>query len=202
MMPDRQNRPCPASRNGGRAALIGLLFTVLVCGTAAPTARAAEVPPATVPHLDLSRYAGLWYETARIPNRFQSGCERNATARYVLRDDGLIDVTNRCLSANGKADSAQGVARVVDTRTNARLEVSFVEFWGWRPFWGDYWVLGLAGDYGWAVVGTPDRRYGWVLSRTPVMEGRAVDEVHTILRRNGYDPAVFEDSPQDDPPVH
>ena len=178
-----------------------LALVSLFAGLTTSVAWAADAAPRTVADLDLSRYVGLWYETARIPNRFQSQCDRNATAEYVLRDDGLIDVTNRCLAADGEMDSAMGVARVVDTRTNARLEVSFVDFWGWRPFWGDYWVLGLAGDYGWAVIGTPDRRYGWVLSRTPVMGALAQEEVHAILRRNGYDPADFEASLQDVPPA-
>jgi len=61
------------------------------------------------------------------------------------------------------------VARVVDDRTRARLKVRFAPaLLSFLPFvWGDYWILALGDAYEWAVVGTPDRRCLWVLSRTP-----------------------------------
>ena len=44
----------------------------------------------------------------------------------------------------------------------------FAPFLSFLPFvWGDYWVLGLADDYSWAVVGSPDREYLWILARSP-----------------------------------
>ena len=176
-----------------------LTAALLLCmaGPLAASDGADAAAPQTVDNVDLSRYVGLWYEVLKIPNRFQDQCARNTSAEYRLRDDGRIDVINRCRTASGEADTAQGLARVVDAASNAKLEVSFIEFWGWRPFWGDYWVLGLAEDYSWAVIGTPNRKYGWVLSRTPVLDGQAAAEVRAILRANGYDPGDFATSPQD-----
>ena len=63
--------------------------------------------------------------------------------------------------------------------------------WGWRPFWGDYWVLGLDADYQWAIVGSPDRKYGWILSRTPEMPQDTLEHVFAILTENGYDTNLF-----------
>ena len=57
----------------------------------------------------------------------------------------------------GRPAEARGIARVTDTRSNAKLEVSFFNLFGWRPLWGDYWVLDLAPGYDYAVVGTPGR---------------------------------------------
>ena len=150
----------------------------------------------TVEHVDLERYAGLWYEIAKIPNRFQKKCRRGTTATYTLRDDGRIDVVNRCLQKDGKPDEARGIAKIVDTQGNTKLRVSFVSFLGWRPFWGDYWVIGLDEDYQWAVVGTPDRKYGWVLARTPALDETAMRQAFAILERNGYEREAFETSPQ------
>lgn len=96
--------------------------------------------------VDLGRYTGLWYEIAKIPNRFQKQCVRGTTAEYTLRDDGKITVVNRCFKEDGSLDEAQGVAKIEDTQTNAKLKVSFVSFLGWRPFWGDYWVPGWDGE--------------------------------------------------------
>lgn len=109
------------------------------------TAWSALAPPdtqnvRTVDRVDLARYAGQWYENARFPNRFQRSCAGNVTARYAVRADGRMDVTNRCTGEDGRATTAQGVARVVDTRTNAKLKVRFAPaLFSWLPqVWGDY----------------------------------------------------------------
>jgi apolipoprotein D and lipocalin family protein len=182
--------------------LLSLVLTkALLAACPAPDiARADENLPeksvTAVEFVDLDRYVGLWYEVARIPNRFQDHCARGTTAHYTLLEDGRIEVVNRCQKTDGKTDEAKGIARIEDTVSNAKLKVSFVSFLGWRPFWGDYWVIGLDPDYRWAVVGTPDRKYGWILARTPDLEGSVLAEVHTVLERNGYRPESFETSPR------
>ena len=150
----------------------------------------------TVRSVDLSRYTGAWYEIAKIPNRFQKQCVRGTTAEYALRVDGRITVVNRCIKDDGSPSEAEGVAEIVDTVSNAKLKVSFVSFLGWRPFWGNYWVIGLDADYRWAIVGTPDRKYGWVLSRTPSLDPETMEAIFVIIERNGYKRTAFEMSPQ------
>lgn len=153
-------------------------------------------PPTTVKYVDLKKYAGLWYEITKIPNSFQDQCVKGTTAKYVLKDDGEITVINTCIDEDGKIDEADGVARIVDKKTNAKLEVSFVSFFGWRPFWGDYWIIGLDENYQWAIVGTPSRKYGWVLSRTPKLENETMDKIFQILKDQGYNRKNFVISPQ------
>ncbi len=157
---------------------------------------AQQNPPTTVKYVDLKKYAGLWYEIAKIPNSFQDQCVKGTTAKYILRDDGEIAVLNSCIDEDGKIDEADGVARIVDNKTNAKLEVSFVSFFGWRPFWGDYWIIGLDENYKWAIVGTPNRKYGWVLSRTSQLSKETMDGIFQILKDQGYNPKDFEISKQ------
>lgn len=146
----------------------------------------------TVEKVDLIKYAGVWYEITKIPNRFQKHCVSGTTAEYKLREDGRIDVINSCMDKKDKVDKAEGVARIVDKNTNAKLEVSFFSILGWRPFWGDYWIIGLDEHYQWVVVGTPNRKYGWVLSRTPQLDNETMDGIFEILKDQGYDPKDFE----------
>lgn len=154
----------------------------------------AARPVSTVSAVSLERYAGLWYEIAKIPNRFQKKCARGTSAEYTLREDGRIAVVNRCTTEEGSSSEAKGVAKVVDAATRAKLKVSFVSFLGWRPFWGDYWVIGLDEDYRWAVIGTPDRKYGWILARTPTLDADTMAKAFEIVERNGYDRKAFETS--------
>ncbi|HXK57772.1 MAG TPA: lipocalin family protein [Gammaproteobacteria bacterium] len=152
--------------------------------------------PETVPRVDLDRYVGTWYEIARLPNSFQRQCSGNVTADYRRLDDGNIGVVNRCIDKNGGLDEAHGVARVVDKSTNAKLEVSFVSIFGWRLFWGDYWILYLDDDYTHVVVGTRNRRYAWILARAPTLSAPARDRCRRILQRAGYDPDELIDTRQ------
>lgn len=152
--------------------------------------------PATVDSVDIGRYAGLWYEIARIPNRFQGDCAGNVTAEYSLREDGLIDVINRCINREGTLDTARGIAKVVDSESNARLKVSFVRFLGLPLFWGNYWILGLDDMYKWAVVGTPDRKYGWILSRTPELSESDRETIRNLLTSKGYNTDRFKETYQ------
>ena len=34
---------------------------------------------------------------------------------------------------------------------------------------GNYWIIALDDDYQWAMVGTPDRRFLWILARQPCL---------------------------------
>lgn len=150
----------------------------------------SDLPPVrTVASVDLDRYLGRWHEVARLPNRFQKDCASDVTATYARRDDGRIQVTNRCMRQDGSAIEAEGVARVVDRRTNAKLKVRFAPGWlSVLPFvWGDYWIIGLADDYSYAVVGAPNREYLWFLSRTPEMSPQAWEAAERIARENGFD---------------
>jgi apolipoprotein D and lipocalin family protein len=148
-------------------------------------------PLTTVQAVDLNRYTGIWYEIAKIPNRFQKQCVGNTTAQYTLRTDGKIEVVNRCLRSDGGYAQVRGIAKVADTLTNARLKVSFVRLFGISLFWGDYWIIGLDSDYQWAVVGESSRKYGWVLSREPVLSDSTWQTVQALLIEKGYDPQRF-----------
>ena len=176
-----------------------ILLTLALSAAVAPQVSAQNGPgsdPETVAYVDLERYAGRWYEYARIPNRFQEQCARNTTADYALLPNGRVEVINRCVKADGSLDEARGVARVVDSQSNARLEVSFVRFVGFNLFWGDYWVIGLGEDYEYAVVGTPDRKYGWLLTREPIISEELMDELFFTLEARGYRHEDFVPTPQ------
>jgi apolipoprotein D and lipocalin family protein len=171
------------------AALASLLAAQLAAGAGAPLQ--------TVGAVDLARYAGRWYEIANYPNVFQRVCVGNTTAEYTPLDDGRVRVVNRCATASG-VSQVEGVARRTGAETD-RLEVSFLPaLLRWLPVgWGDYWVIGLAPDYSYAVVGEPSREYLWVLSRTPTLAADDRRAIDALLRERGYDPARLVATPQD-----
>lgn len=157
--------------------------------------RPTATPPTTVARVELERYLGTWYEIARIPHRFQRQCVSDVTATYARGDQDGIHVLNRCRTSGGMFVEARAIARVVDADSNARLEVSFFSILGWRPVWGQYWILELDKDYQYAIVGNSTRRYGWILARTPAISPVMRQRLHQRLRELGYDPKQFIESP-------
>jgi apolipoprotein D and lipocalin family protein len=144
----------------------------------------AKTPPlATVPNVDLKRYAGKWYEIASYPQRFQKGC-CCTTAEYTLTDKGYVIVENRCRKngVDGKPSGITGKAFVEKNSGNAKLKVQF--FW---PFSGKYWIIDLADDYSYAVVGHPNREYLWILSRKPVLDAEVLKGIQTRIGQLGFD---------------
>jgi apolipoprotein D and lipocalin family protein len=133
-----------------------------------------------VPHVELKRYIGKWYEIAHLPARFQEGCN-DTTATYTLSEDGSISVLNECRK-DGKVKQAKGKAKVVDKNSGAKLKVTF--FW---PFYGDYWIINLGEDYDYAVVGAPNRKYLWILNRTPQMDDKLFSQLIESAKSQGFD---------------
>lgn len=151
----------------------------------------------TVPHVDLQQYLGKWYEIAAIPQRFQKQCVGDTTAEYELTDQNLIKVVNSCETQSDGRSIAEGQAKVVDQTTNAKLKVTFVKLFDWVYFFGgDYWIIDLAADYSYAVVGHPLRKYAWVLARTPNLDKTTLQAIDRRLRENGYDTCQILSTPQ------
>jgi len=163
--------------------LITVLAVALVAvGSSCTTAPSGSTVPATVASVDLSRYAGKWHEIASKPMIFQKGC-LGTTATYTANPDGTIKVENACRKDNGEVAKAVGRAKVVPGSGNAKLKVNF-----FGPFWGDYWVLALdEKDYRYAMVGNPERKYLWILSRTPTMDEGTYTRLVAIAKAQGYD---------------
>ncbi len=158
-----------------------LLMGLVACSSQTDY-RKIDTPPATVSEVDLNRYAGRWYEIARYPNSFQKNCEA-VTAEYSLRADGNINVTNTCHA--GEVRSATAIARIVEDTGNAQLKVKFAP--KWVPFaWGDYWILHLEEDYSAALVGSPDGKYLWILSRTPKLDDKIYQSITKRAKELGY----------------
>ena len=178
--------------------LITISFTIILATLSffAQSSKPAEV--LTVPSVDLNKYSGTWYEIAKYPNKFQKDCVGNTTATYTLKGEGKIEVLNRCLEKDGTVKDAKGSGKVEDERTKAKLKVRFAP--GFLSFlsavWGDYWVIDLAPDYSYSVIGTPDREYFWILSRTPELTDSVYQDILRRAEQQGFVPGKVVKTPQ------
>lgn len=176
---------------------------LLALSLLAPLAAPAQTgsPPAplqTIERLDVARYMGTWHEIAKYPNWFQRSCATDTQARYRQREDGQLDVVNRCRQANGEMTEAVGRARQVGAADSPRLEVRFAPAWlSWLPMvWGNYWVVDLDPAYQLVAVSEPQREYLWVLSRTPTVDAAAYQALLERLTAQGFDVGRLERTAQ------
>ncbi|AEB85338.1 lipocalin family protein [Alicycliphilus denitrificans] len=152
-----------ASAPLSRRQRLGLL-ALLLAGSALLLAGCASTRPppgvTAVTPFDVQRYAGRWYELARLDHAFERGMT-NVSAGYTVQADGSVRVVNRGYApATGQWREAVGKARFTGAPTTGSLKVSF-----FGPFYGGYHVAALDPNYRWALVLGPDTSYCWILAR-------------------------------------
>jgi apolipoprotein D and lipocalin family protein len=147
----------------------------------------AHTPLETVDFVDIKRYSGKWYEIQRIPNSFEKGCGF-VTAEYSLRKRGKVNVVNTCVKESGKTTRSHAIAKVVNKKTNASLSVSFVPLLKYLGlFGGDYNIIALDDDYQYALVGSKNREFLWILARTKKLDLRTINNLKQVATEQGFD---------------
>lgn len=119
--------------------------------------------------IDKVRFSGLWYEIARVENKFQTSCVASSV-EYKLEDDGTYDVFNRCFEneLNGKLIQYNGFAKLEDNQLYMRY------FFVFRSSY----KIDYINNYKTAVVVNDDYSNLWIMSRTPNIDK---DELEKIL---------------------
>jgi len=159
---------------------LGIMFFVMQACSSHPPLPVAD-------NVDLERYQGRWYEIAAFPLRPQKHCT-NTYAQYTLKE-GEIEVYNHCIdSTNGEVKDITGKAYPEEAGNTSRLRVRF-----FKLFSSPYHILELdTVDYQYALVGTPNRKYLWILCRMQTLEpaiynglvGRATDLGFDVSKLN------------------
>jgi len=133
----------------------------------------------TVPEVNLERYAGTWYEIARLPVEFEKD-PSNVTAEYTLNGDGTVTVKNSEI-INGRTISIVGTATPVD-ETNSKLKIDFNQ-----GFIGDYWIVQLdEQNYYTALVSSPNKQQAWILYREKNIPLEIAAYLFDWMEEHGY----------------
>ncbi|QGU03414.1 lipocalin family protein [Corynebacterium comes] len=141
-----------------------------------------------VNYVDPEKYQGTWYQVAAVPQPYTLQCTNDTTAQYKLNEEKTaLSVINSCGSQISSNSVINGTATIRDTDTNASLRVNFPGV----PFQDEqgpvnYRVTYLASDYSLAIVGDPQRRSGFVLSRTQDLSPQQWSLVKTTVAERGW----------------
>lgn len=147
-----------------------------------PTQVISTVENIPVERLDLQRYAGKWFSLSSIPTSLDRKW-KETTETYTLNENGYYNVlTTYKKNDDPEVKSIKSKLFVVEGTNNTELKAQFV----W-PFKVDYWVIELAEDYSYTVIGHPEQKYLFIKSRQPSIDKKLYDDIVERCKTRGYD---------------
>jgi len=173
--------------------LVALLCLAIAGGCASPT-----TPPlmAMDRKVDLERFMGDWYVIGFIPVTMPFVSEEgahNAVESYRLTDEGVIETTYtfRKGAFDGPEKRMTPKGWVHNEETNAEWRMQFL----W-PFAAAYLIVYLDEGYRRTIIGVPDRKYVWIMSRDPELSDADYQELLDYAAGVGYDSDKVQRVPQ------
>ena len=146
-------------------------------------ARPAVAQTATaVPKLDLQQYLTAWYVQAWLPTKAQKRCATNVTTLYAAGNGlGTFQVGTFCQRKDGNTDEWDGTGKVDKTGGGKfKLRRLFI-------LSSPYWVISVAPDYQWALVGTPNHKQLWILSKAATLQPEVLADIEGKASAQGFD---------------
>ena len=140
----------------------------------------SATPNKPVTNIDLQKFSGKWYSLYSIPTMFDKGSS-HTVVNYQLNNEGYYDVTTTGKEESGKDKIVHSKLFPQKDSHNAKMKAQFL----W-PFKVDYWVIDVAPDYSWAVVGHPDHKFLFFISRKPLMDPKLHEELVAKCKAMGY----------------
>jgi len=135
-----------------------------------------------VKSFDVNKFAGKWYEIARLDHSFERGLT-NVTATYTIKTDGTLKVVNRgYLPKKDQHKSIEGLARFVSDENTGHLKVSF-----FGPFYSSYIIFELDDNYQYAFISGHTTGYLWLLARTPDISPEILQRFTQKAKESGFD---------------
>lgn len=167
----------------------------LVLGAfAAVGARGQSVIP--LQKLDLKKFTGTWYEVALLPDKKQKTCVADAVVLFSEKNKPRqFELVNSCLMKNGFSNVRNGDGKQ-DKQEDGKLKVIYL----W-PFSVKHWVLAADPDYQWALVGTPNHKNLYVLTKDKTPSDALMAELKAKASAQGFDVGKLIMMPQKRPPT-
>lgn len=157
-----------------------VLLIIFIAGILLASCR--NEPMKTVEQVDIERFMGDWYVQGIIPNFIEKHAI-NGIESYRLIDENRVKIDYRFTDRRtGEVKHMEPKAWIYDKETYAEWRVQF--FW---PIKFPYLIVDLAEDYSYTVIGVPNRKFVWIMSREPVIPDNTYNGILERLKLLGYD---------------
>jgi apolipoprotein D and lipocalin family protein len=136
--------------------------------------------PLPVPHVDVKKFSGLWYEVARTYNDYEKDCVA-ATVEYDLQDNNTYKIYNRCFEQviGGDLIEYKGTAKPTHGHSMSKIDMTYFYI-----FTTEYHVIHLEYDYSVAVLADKEMEQVWVMSRKPKLPEEKLNQILAKLEKN------------------
>jgi apolipoprotein D and lipocalin family protein len=150
---------------------------------ALPVAASAQAATA-IPKLDLNRMAGTWFELYHLPNKAEKKCVSDATVLYALGDKaGRLQIVSTCLLQDSATNVRNMDARLADKSGDGKLKIP-----GFLPYFlaKKLWVFAAGPEYEWLLMGAPNHKTLWVLSKTETLPDGVMAGIQAKAAAEGF----------------
>lgn len=137
----------------------------------------------TVSHVDIKRFMIPWHVQAGRFTMFEKDPYNSIESYKWNEKEERIDIefSYNKGSLDGPVKKIPQKGWVKDLKTNATWEVQ-----PWWPLKFDYLIIALADDYEWTVIGVPNQKFLWVMTRDPHFPREKVDQIIRDIAKTGY----------------
>jgi apolipoprotein D and lipocalin family protein len=157
----------------------GATIAVLMLGAAIGAAAQAVT---SLPSVDLNRFAGSWYEIARLPDKREKGCLADVVDLIALADKkDHLQLVSSCEAKNNYTNVANADIKAEKNSGGGKLKATYL----W-PFSEKEWILALGPDYEWVLLGNPNHKDLRVLSRTRSLTPDVLSEIKQKAASEGF----------------
>ena len=161
------------------------LLSLFSCSSPPPLKKVASV--------DINKFMGRWYVIANIPTFIEEGAHNGVETYTWNEKENWIDVLFEFNqdSFEGKKKKLPQKAFIFDKQTNSEWRIQM--FW---PIKFPYYIIDLAEDYSYTVIGLPSRKYLWIMARNPTLDEKTYEEIIARVKKLDYDITLIKKVPQ------
>ncbi|MGC9452707.1 MAG: lipocalin family protein [Oceanipulchritudo sp.] len=168
-----------------------LLPVCLACLLAGCSTFRQHDPLPAVNQVDINRFMGTWYVVASVPTVLDKEAY-NAVEMYERAPRGIrITYQFNAGAYDGPVKTYTSRAMIDNPGINSDWDVT----WVW-PFKADYRIIYLEPDYSIVVVGHPNRKNLWIMSRQKRIPDTKYSDLILFLQNMGYDVGKIRLVPQ------
>jgi len=186
-----------ALRLDGSVRRLNLLVALLALASLSACAT-SDMPPlqALDRKVDLERFMGDWYVIGFTPVTipfFSEEGAHNGVESYRLTEEGVIETTYtfRKGAFDGPEKRLTPKGWVHDEGNNTEWRMQFL----W-PFKAAYLIVYLDEDYQNTIIGVPNRKYVWIMSRDPDLSDADYRQMLDRVAGLGYEVEEVQRVPQ------
>ncbi|MBC7615992.1 MAG: lipocalin family protein [Pedobacter sp.] len=127
-------------------------------------------------------YEGKWYSLYSIPTLLDKNWKQTIEYYTLVKDKHFEVLTT--YHKDGKPEEKSIKSKLFFDAHKPDGDMAAQFLW---PFKIGYWIIELADDYSYVVIGHPDKKYLFIMAREPKIDPALLKEIIEKCRQIGYD---------------